>query len=113
MFPICLVNYFPHTLLNLYFERTYIGRHSPIVVPPLFPVEMWNNHFMVQHSLPRTTNSVEAWHRSFNSHMACHHPSIWKDLEVLKKEQDLVEVKQAFCISGRKTTKRKLYRDKE
>ena len=38
---------------------------------------------------------------------------IWKFLEVLKKEQDLVEVKQAFCISGRKTTERKLYRDKE
>ena len=53
--------------LALYFERTYIGRHminSPIVVPPLFPIEMWNNHFMVQHSLPRTTNSIEAWHRS-------------------------------------------------
>ena len=102
--------------LALYFERTYIGRHmnnSPIVVPPLFPVKMWNNHFMVHHSLPRTTNSVEAWHRSFTSHMACHHPSIWKFVEVLKKEQDLVEIKQAFSISGRNPTKRKLYRDRE
>ena len=89
--------------LALYFERTYIGRHminSPIVVPPLFPVKMWNNHFMVHHSLPRTTIFVEAWHRSFTNHMACRNPSIWKFLEVLKKEQDLVEIKQAFGISG-------------
>ena len=49
--------------LALDFERTYIGRHminSPIVVLPLFPVKMWNNHFMVHHILPRTTYSVEA-----------------------------------------------------
>ena len=45
--------------------------------------------------------------------MACHHPSIWKFVEVLKKEQDLVEIKQAFSISGRNPTKRKLYRDRE
>ena len=68
---------------------------------------------MVQHSLLRTTNSIEAWHRSFTSHMACHHPSIWRFLDVLKKEQDLVEVKQAFCMSGRNPTKRKLYRNRE
>ena len=45
--------------------------------------------------------------------MACHHPSIWQFLEIPKKEQDMVEVKQAFCITGRNPTKRKLYRDRE
>ena len=52
--------------LALYFESTYIGRHisdTPIVIPRTFP--MWNNHLMVHYGLPRTTNSVEAWHRSF------------------------------------------------
>ena len=31
----------------------------------------------------------------------------------IKKEQDLVEIKQAICIIGRNPTKRKLDRDRE
>ena len=49
--------------LALYFEAIYIGRHianSSLMSSPLFPMEMWNNHFMVQHGLPRTNNAVEA-----------------------------------------------------
>ena len=37
--------------LAVYFEDTYIGRHlasSPLMSSPLFVIEMWNNHFMVQ-----------------------------------------------------------------
>ena len=100
----------------MYFEKTYIGRHmtnSPFVFPPLFPIEVWNNHLMVHQGLPRTTNTIEAWHRSFSSHMSCFHPSIWKFLDVLKKEQDLVEVKQAFCTIGRSPSKRKNHADRE
>ena len=85
--------------LALYFESTYIGRHtanSALMSPPLFPLQMWNQHFMVQNGLPRTTNAVEAWHRSFGCHISFHHPSIWKFLDKLKKEQGLGEVKQAF-----------------
>ena len=58
---------------------------------------MWNQHFMVRTGLPRTTNAVEAWHRSFGCHMSCHHPSMWRLLNKLK-EQGLVEVKQAFTL---------------
>ena len=102
--------------LGLYFENTYIGRHianSPLMSTPIFPMEMWNNHFMVQHGLPRTNNAVEAWHRSFACHMSCHHPSIWRFLTILKREQGLVEVKQAFYVSGRNPSKRKYSEDRE
>ena len=34
-------------------------------------------------------------------------------LDILKREQDLLEVKQAFCISGRKPSKRKSNTDRE
>ena len=34
--------------------------------------------------------------------MSCHHPSMWRFLDKLKKEQGLVEVKQAFYTIGRK-----------
>ena len=102
--------------LALYFEATYIGRHianSPQMSAPLFALEMWNNHFMVQHGLPRTNNAVEAWPRSFASHMSCHHPSVWHFLTILKREQGLVEIKQAFYISGRNPSKRKHYEESE
>ena len=102
--------------LALYFEATYIGRHianSPLLSSPLFPMEMWDNHFMVQHGLPRANNAVEAWHRSFACHMSCYHPSVWRFLTILKREQGLVEVKQAFFISGRNPSKRRYFEERE
>ena len=100
----------------LYFESTYIGRrlaNSSIVLPSLFPLEMWNNQQSVQQGLPRTTNAVEAWHRSFSCLVSCNHPSIWLFLEKLKKEQGLVEIKQTFYLTGREPPKRKLDLDYE
>ena len=61
---------------------------------------------MVHYGLPRTTNSVEAWHRSFATHIACHHPS-------KKKVQGLIEVKHAFYLTGREPPKRKVNVDRE
>ena len=54
--------------LVLYFERTYVGRVLPggTFQQPIFPIEMWNCHFEVLAGFPRTINSVEACHRSFN-----------------------------------------------
>ena len=81
--------------LALYFESTYIRRHMPncsVVIPSTFSLDMWDYHMMVHQGLPRTTNAVEGWHRSFSAHISCHHPSIWTFLNVLKKEEGLVEV---------------------
>ena len=66
--------------LASYVESTYIGRHiaSAIALPSMFPIEMWNNHYLVHYGIPRTTNAVEAWHRGFNSFMSCQNPSILK-----------------------------------
>ena len=102
--------------LALYFESTYIGRHMPnssVVIPSTFSLDMWNYHMTVHQGLPRTTNAVEGWHRSFSAHVSCHHPSIWTFLNVLKKEQGLVEIKQAFYLTGRDPLKRKCYADRE
>ena len=76
------------TGLVLYFENTYIGRTLPggTYQRALFPIEMWNYHFDTPFGLPRTTNIVEAWHRSFNATVGCNHPSIWKFIASLKRE---------------------------
>ena len=36
--------------------------------------------------LPRTTNSVEGWHRKFNRCVSAAHPSIWKLIDALRKD---------------------------
>ena len=97
------------TELVLYFERTYIGRTLPggTHQAPLFPLNLWNYYYETPFGLPRTTNAVEAWHRSFNATVGCHHPSIWKFIAALKREQGLVEVRQAKFIAGAPPTKRK------
>ncbi|KAI6651155.1 hypothetical protein LOD99_5506 [Oopsacas minuta] len=86
-----------------YFERTYIGRTvaSGYHVAATYPIHLWNNHIGTPLGLPRTTNAVEAWHRSFNATVGCHHPTIWKFILSLKREQSLVEVRHTNYLVGK------------
>ena len=77
-----------------YFEATWIGgvvgrkqRRSPA----RFPAAMWN--FVGRHftGSTRTTNALEAFHHSFNSFVACQHPSIWVLLKFLQRQQALTD----------------------
>ena len=55
-----------------YFEDTYIcrfRRNAPRL-PPLFPIELWDMFHRTDSELPRTNNSVEGWHRSFQVHLS-------------------------------------------
>ena len=70
-------------------------------------------HFDTAYGLPRTTNTVEAWHRSFDATVGCHHPNIWKFISALKREQGLVEVKQAKYIAGDHPTKSRTVLDND
>ena len=81
-----------------YLERTYIGRTLPggAFQEAPFPISMWNHHFDTAYGIPRTTNAVEAWHRSFNATVGCNHPNIWKFITALKCEQGLAEIRQAW-----------------
>ena len=47
-------------------------------VATLFPIDMWNHHHDVPQGIPRTTNAVEAWRRSYNATIGYHHPNIWR-----------------------------------
>jgi hypothetical protein len=52
---------------------------------PRFPIQLWNCYNLVQYDIPKTDNSVEGWHNSFNSTLNALHPSIWMFTEALKK----------------------------
>ena len=73
-----------------YVEATWIGTPSK---RPLFDHASWNHHEDTLLGLPRSSNIVEGWNNSFNSMLSCSHPSIWKFLECLGKEQNLTDQK--------------------
>ena len=43
----------------------------------------------VLNDLPKSNNSVEGWHHSFQFSLTCDHPNIWVFLRILQKEQGL------------------------
>lgn len=77
--------------LLIYWEKNYIGRRL-LNIPPRFPIENWNLFDRTLQNLPRTNNSVEAWHNSFKTSVACHHPAVNKLIDHLKKEQGRTEI---------------------
>lgn len=85
-----------------YFEDVWIGRpdRQNSRRAPKFGIDMWNMYSNVELDLPRTNNSVEGWHTSFNSLLSCSHPTIWKFLNTLKSEQSRNEMVYEKMIAG-------------
>ncbi|XP_077507719.1 uncharacterized protein LOC144118749, partial [Amblyomma americanum] len=81
-----------------YFERTYIGvafgRNRTRKDTP-FPPTHWSCHDHVLDGLPKTNNSVEAWHDSLQQSLGFRHPDPYRLIAALKQEQSLTEQKQA------------------
>ena len=81
-----------HPVLDCW-EDNCIGRQSRNRrAEPRFSIPLWNVHDRVTDGLPRTNNSVEAWHRSFQQTIDCHHPSFFKLIGQFQNEQDKVEI---------------------
>ena len=57
--------------------------------PARFEILLRNCYGQVKDGLPKTNNSVEDWHNKFGSLLAAKHPSIWKFIEELQKQQSL------------------------
>ena len=54
--------------------------------------QMSNMFDRAQDEPPRTNNACDGWHRRFQSNVGAYHPSIWKFLKVLQREE-------AACIA--------------
>ena len=83
-----------HEVLD-YFENTYIGRYRQNAPrrAPLFPIELWNIFNRADEELPRTNNSIEGCHNSFQPNVSCTNPIFWTFLNVLQKEESIVRVR--------------------
>jgi hypothetical protein len=77
-----------------YFEDNYIGRfrrNGPRRMPT-FAIELWNMFHRTHQEMARTNNHIEGWHRRFESNLTNAHPSFWKFLKALRKEENLSRV---------------------
>ncbi|KAM7281990.1 uncharacterized protein ISCGN_002148 [Ixodes scapularis] len=94
------------SLVADYFEDVYIGRPrrnglSSATFPPL----VWSARESTLAEMPRTNNSIEAWHWGLRSNVGCSSPNIWAFLGCIKTEQSLTEMKLAQAGGGRRSLK--------
>jgi hypothetical protein len=73
-----------------YWENTYVGRRLEGVVPR-YAISMWNSFDRLNSDIPRTNNSLEAWHNAFQKTVDCHRPSLVKLLNKFQLEQNQSE----------------------
>ena len=64
---------------------------------PLFPITVWNMYEQTLQGLPRTNNTVEGWHRSFQANVGGCHLNF---INILKGEQNLAQVHIAQARAG-------------
>ena len=85
-----------------YFEDIYIRRfrHNALRAQTRFGIEVWNMFHMTNEEIPRMNNSVEGWHRSFSCNTTFNHPTIWKFLDALKREDAITLTNVAQNIGG-------------
>jgi hypothetical protein len=86
---------------DLYFKVNFIGSETPIIKEPKFCKLMWNCFSRIESDLPRTTNSVEAWHRGLNASNARRHPNLGSFITILQNEEEKVRIKLSQWSKGR------------
>ena len=59
-------------------------------VPFILPDDRYTLHnlLMIRNN-DQLNNSVESWHSAFQSSLQCAHPSVWKAIKAIKKENAL------------------------
>ena len=50
--------------------------------------------------LPRTSNGLESWHKQFEGDIACKHPTVYKLIKAIQKEQKDVRVRLCRIRAG-------------
>ena len=64
----------------------------------MFHSTLWSNHKVVIENIPRTTNSVEAWHRRWNALMGTQNLGLKNVIEQIGNEQHSTGGTILLCI---------------
>ena len=73
-----------------YMSLVYIGGNdsSGKVLKPCFEFDLWNIHESIIRGIPRTNNSIEAWHRSINATVEVSRPNMALFLTCISNEEE-------------------------
>ena len=75
----------------------------------MFPIAIWNMVERTEEDLPRTNNNIEGWHHRFNLNVDGKHPTLWKFIESLQREESIVRAEVAQLLGGHPVTQKKKY----
>jgi hypothetical protein len=91
---------------TFYMGATVGGRRRQ----PRFPPSLWNMFVRTRDGAARTNNSIEAYHRSLNTHFGVDHPTMWVALSKLQQYQQKVDCDYEDLIANRhpQTTRPKI-----
>jgi hypothetical protein len=64
-------------------------------------IKFWSCYERVLNNIPRTTNGVEAWHRTLNARCQVAHPNLGKFITIIQKEEEVVKYKLTQKINGK------------
>jgi hypothetical protein len=67
---------------------------------PMFPPRLWSVANNLEYALPRTTNSVEAWHRRWEVLVGRDCVGLFKLIKEMQKEQSKVELDMEMVLRG-------------
>jgi hypothetical protein len=91
---------------------TGIPRPDGTLPEARFPIGIWNLHQRTINGEHRTNNVSEAAHRRLQALLNCTHPSLWKFIELLWKEQKDRDADYSKYVAGQNPPeKQKKYRD--
>jgi|UniRef100_A0A2S2QAB4 hypothetical protein len=93
-----------------YFENTLVGKLDRRTVkrkPPKYAITFWNCFSRVIQDLATTNNAIEGWHNCFTSLINGMHPSIWRFIDALKKEESINRLKIEQYVGGNEPSKKK------
>lgn len=81
--------------------RKVLKNGTIIRTPPRFSPILWSCHENNNLKIPRTSNSVEAWHRRWENLIAVAHPGIFRFVEEIGKEIHNTEGACVDILAGR------------
>lgn len=95
--------------LLTYFESTWIGvlQRGGQRRDPLFEISLWNQNDNVKNGISKTNNIVESFHNTFNQLLGCSHPTLWKLILDLQKQQNLNDLRIEQLIRGDQQLKKR------
>ncbi|KAL3085958.1 hypothetical protein niasHS_009000 [Heterodera schachtii] len=83
-----------------------LDHHIPAELDPVFDWFMtnytgsWNLHERTVHEQDRTNNFAEAAHRRLQRAFSCHHPSVWRFIDIIRQEQKKIDADYALFVAG-------------